>query len=403
MGHGRMVQERAGPIIKRLALPLIGGRLGTGSYNYLLNLARAIGTYLPGQLTAVVFAGADVADREVAPFQQLRGVEVVRTNGLDASQSRARLAQAILLGADAPAARAFAERAIDVAFEPAMYYGWRFKIPVIAWLPDFQHRHLPELFNKGEFWRRELGFRAQTGSNRLIMLSSEDARRDCEQFYPAAVGRTSVVRFAVYLDPEVLRTNPQETATSYGLPGHFFYLPNQFWRHKNHSVVIEALHLLKRRGYDLVVATSGKVGDSRHPQYYDSLRSRVENLGLVGQFRFLEMIPREHVIALMRACTALINPSLFEGWSTPVEEAKSLGVPMLLSNLRVHREQLGAAGEFFDPHSPTQLAELMLRRQLLPTAARKTEETAAIGASGARVEQFCRDFYCAVERATTGR
>ncbi len=41
----------------------------------------------------------------------------------------------------------------------------------------------------------------------------------------------------------------------------------------------------------------------------------------------------------MLCSTALINPSQFEGWSTTVEEAKSLGVKMLLSDLEVHKEQ----------------------------------------------------------------
>ncbi len=65
----------------------------------------------------------------------------------------------------------------------------------------------------------------------------------------------------------------------------------------------------------------------------------------------------------MRACTALINPSLSEGWSTTVEEAKSLGVPMLLSDLRVHREQAGDCAYYFDPEAAGQLASLMARHE----------------------------------------
>lgn len=33
-----------------------------------------------------------------------------------------------------------------------------------------------------------------------------------------------------------------------------------------------------------------------------------------------------------------VNPSFYEGWSTTVEEAKSIGVPLLLSDIPVHRE-----------------------------------------------------------------
>jgi glycosyltransferase involved in cell wall biosynthesis len=62
---------------------------------------------------------------------------------------------------------------------------------------------------------------------------------------------------------------------------------------------------------------------------------------------------------LARAAIALINPSLFEGWSTTVEEAKSLGVPMLLSGIALHREQAGTRAQYFDPHSEFEAAECL--------------------------------------------
>jgi glycosyltransferase involved in cell wall biosynthesis len=65
----------------------------------------------------------------------------------------------------------------------------------------------------------------------------------------------------------------------------------------------------------------------------------------------LGLIPHEYIPALIRSCAALINPSTFEGWSTTVEEAKSMGTPMILSSLRVHREQSEDA-LFFDAASP---------------------------------------------------
>ena len=69
------------------------------------------------------------------------------------------------------------------------------------------------------------------------------------------------------------------------------------------------------------------------------------------------MIPYPHLQALMRASSALINPSLSEGWSTTVEEARAMGVPMLLSNLDVHREQMGDQAIYFDRHSAQSLAD----------------------------------------------
>jgi glycosyltransferase involved in cell wall biosynthesis len=105
------------------------------------------------------------------------------------------------------------------------------------------------------------------------------------------------------------------------------------------------------------------------------------------------------VFALMRACTALINPSLSEGWSTSVEEAKSLGVPMLLSDLRVHREQAGDRADYFDPAVAGQLASLMARHEDSPDPSRRDREKEAIAAFQKRTRQFALDFSETVERA----
>jgi glycosyltransferase involved in cell wall biosynthesis len=125
----------------------------------------------------------------------------------------------------------------------------------------------------------------------------------------------------------------------------------------------------------------------------------VSQYGLTHNFRFLGVLPRPHVFALMRACTALINPSLSEGWSTPVEEGKSLGVPMLLSDLRVHREQVGDRASYFDAEAAEQLASLMARHEDLPAPARRDREQEAIAAAQDRVRQFALEFSVTVERA----
>jgi hypothetical protein len=50
---------------------------------------------------------------------------------------------------------------------------------------------------------------------------------------------------------------------------------------------------------------------------------------------------------------------LFEGWSTVIEDAKSLQVPVVASNLKVNIEQLGEDGVFFDPHNIDELSSIL--------------------------------------------
>ncbi len=386
----------------RVAFTLISAAdwMGTGGYNYLVNLAQVVSAHAQDRVQMVLFVGTDTVAANVEPFSALSKMQVVRISTFDDARRKQRLRQALLTGCDRGAAQAFREHRIDVLFECAQFYGWRFPFPRIAWITDFQHRHLPELFSFSAYWKRDLGFRAQISSRRQVMLSSEDSRSDCEAFFPQSMGRTSVVRFAM-LPPELSDfQSDRAIASSYQLPERYFYLPNQFWKHKNHRTVIEALRILREKGYTTVVAASGRAEDYRHPEHFAALQAAVHAYGLTHNFRFLGVLPRQHVFALMRASAALINPSLSEGWSTTVEEGKSLGVPMLLSDLRVHREQAGDGADYFAAEAAGQLASLMARHQDLPDPLRWKREKEAIAASQNRVKQFALDFSETVERAT---
>jgi glycosyltransferase involved in cell wall biosynthesis len=387
--------------LARVAFTLVSGAnwTGTGGYNYLVNLAQVLSMHAPDRVQMVLFVGTDAVAANVEPFVAMRSVEVLRVSTFNDAQRNQRLRQALLTGCDGAAADAFREHHIDVLFECAQFYGWRFPFPRIAWITDFQHRHLPDLFSFGAYWKRDLGFRAQILSRRHVMLSSEASRSDCETFFPRSMGRTSVVRFAM-LPPIQSEDDGDAAITScYQLPERYFYLPNQFWKHKNHRTVIEALHILQQKGYHAVVAASGRAEDYRHPEHFAALQKLVRQYGLTDNFRFLGLVPRPHVFALMRGCTALINPSLSEGWSTSVEEAKSLGVPMLLSDLRVHREQAEDCAHYFDAERAGQLASLIARYEDLPDPSRRERETKAIATSQKRTNQFALDFSETVERA----
>lgn len=355
-------------------------------------------SFVPDRVKPVLFIGGEIDEEDVLPFHELGNVEVVRSGIFNSKNINARLAQAFTFGNDRAAAEIFKSYAIDVVFEPAAYYGWRFPVPTIAWVPDFQHRHLPEMFTRKTYLKRELRVRAQVATGRHVLLSSEDARRDCEEFYPGSRGRTSVVRFAVMPDSRSMEYDPVEIASSYGLPERFFYLPNQFWKHKNHTLVIEAIAELRSTGQDVVVAVSGKQEDPYNPNHFKTIKSLIESCGVARNFRTLGMIPYGHLIALMRSCVALINPSLCEGWSTTVEEAKSLGVPMLLSDLSVHREQVDKDAKFFDPGSAEQLAGLMSTYESVPVQVRRSREIEAIEITRHRMKQFALDFEQAIRR-----
>jgi glycosyltransferase involved in cell wall biosynthesis len=109
----------------------------------------------------------------------------------------------------------------------------------------------------------------------------------------------------------------------------------------------------------MLVVSTGSPDDYRNPDHYRSLCARVTELGIDDAFVRLGVVPYRDLLALMRHALAIINPSLFEGWSTTVEEARALGKRVLLSDIPTHREQSPAHAVFFDPRDPAGLAGLM--------------------------------------------
>lgn len=378
----------------RVAFTMIPRRIWAGGYNYQSNLFVALNRYRQGEIAPVVFAGEqdDAADLEA--IARIPGVETAQSAAFD--RRRAGLAAALSLGLDYAAVAGFRQRKVDVVFESARFFGWRLPYPAVAWFPDLQHQRLSQLFSPAARWQREFGFRAQIASGRTIMLSSESALRDCQKLYPGAIHRTSVVRFATQPPPDLLTANPSEVVKHYGLPSRYFYLPNQFWRHKNHQVVVDALAILAKRGDNVVVATSGSKDDPREPDYFDGIMRQVAGRGLERNFRYLGMVPLPHVYALLRAATALINPSCFEGWSTTVEEAKSFGVPMILSDIDVHREQTDSGASYFGINDPSSLADLLTKASQNPEPALVRNLLPDLSA---RVAAFASDFVGTVQRA----
>jgi glycosyltransferase involved in cell wall biosynthesis len=378
----------------RVAFTNIPRRLWAGGYNYQRNLFVALSRHCPGEIVPVMFAGMNDDAAELGALSQIPAVEVVQSAVFDRRSSG--LARALAFGLDRPATTEFQAKRIDLVFENARFFGWRLPFPAIAWFPDFQHRRLPQLFSLAARWRRDLGFRAQVASGRRIMLSSESALRDCRKFYPRLTNGISVVRFATQPTPALLTANPSDILAQYGLPPKYFYLPNQFWRHKNHQIVVDALTILKMRGLDVVVAASGSPEDPRETGYFDDLMGQVRDRNLQPNFRYLGMIPSDHVYALLRSSMALINPSRFEGWSTTVEEAKSFGVPLILSDIDVHREQTGGTARYFGIDNPGMLADQLWE---VSQAAEPSVVRDLLPNLDERVAAFARDFAHVVQSA----
>lgn len=232
-------------------------------------------------------------------------------------------------------------------------------LPSISWLTDFQHVHLPHFFQPRELKDRDVQFSKILARADRVIVSSHDAHSDLRQFSPVNAKKARVLQFCA-VQAAVLSQDNDDVERIYGIKAPFFYLPNQFWAHKNHLVAIEALAAQRKHWPDVQIICSGALTDYRNPKHIENLKQRIAELGLQDHFKLLGLIPYQHIAKLIVRSVAVINPSYFEGWSTTVEEAKSLGAPLLLSDIKVHREQCTDKDAlFFDPDDSNSLTACM--------------------------------------------
>jgi glycosyltransferase involved in cell wall biosynthesis len=141
----------------------------------------------------------------------------------------------------------------------------------------------------------------------------------------------------------------------------YYFCSNQFWAHKNHKVIFEALCILKKQDKDIIVVFSGKESDYRNPNFFNELKDYIKENKIEHQVKFLGFIDREEQLLLMKHSIAVIQPSLFEGWSTVVEDAKAMNQHIIISSIAVHKEQLTSNMTYFEPNNSQELANIMLK------------------------------------------
>lgn len=264
----------------------------------------------------------------------------------------------------------------------------------IPWIPDFQHIHLPEFFDKKERISRDLIFKQYAQNGNIVIVSSNDARKDFCKEYPNYKDKAMVLNFVVQVKrPE----NCHTVLEKYGIKKPFFYLPNQFWQHKNHRIVVEALTYLKDT--DIIVYCTGNTDDYRNKSYYNELLKFINENSLNDKFKVLGIVPYNHVQILMEACKAVINPSLFEGWSTTVEEAKSFGKRIILSDIDVHKEQNPEGAIFFNKNCAIDLSNKMLQVWNEPEEINEILKNNASNNLQNRKKEFLESYYNIIKKA----
>jgi glycosyltransferase involved in cell wall biosynthesis len=208
-------------------------------------------------------------------------------------------------------------------------------------LNDVQHHELPHFFSAFERAFRHRAYDCAARHADQVLTLSEHARGQIVERLRIPEDRVTAIPCAV--DHERFRPEADEHDGRLQLPDRFLLYPANLWPHKNHGRLLRAFRAAAVPDLDLVITgqTYGRpLPGPPHP--------RVHHLGHV---------PFEHLPALYRRATALVFPSLFEGFGMPLVEAMSSGCPVAASDRGAIAETCGDAALLFDPADSGAIAE----------------------------------------------
>jgi glycosyltransferase involved in cell wall biosynthesis len=232
--------------------------------------------------------------------------------------------------------------------------------PSVVTIHDCIHLMFPQyLPNRFAFAYAQASIRLAARRATRIMTVSESSKRDILRFVDTAPEKIDVIynaydeRFAIEPHEEdVIRVRER-----YQLTDEFVLYAGNVKPHKNLKRLIDAFHLVRKRGLDHLKLVL--IGDEISK--YTELRRAVHQHQLHKYVRFLGYLPEETLAVMYRLAGVFVFPSLYEGFGLPPLEAMASGTPVVTSNVSSLPEVAGDAAVLVDPYEPQAIADGIYR------------------------------------------
>ena len=251
----------------------------------------------------------------------------------------------------------------EVLFPCANSLGPSFPLPWIGYIPDLQHKRLPNWFSERERRARDRLFSRILAEAPAVIVNAAAVVQDIEEFYPDHKARLFSLPFCPPANYDFfLNPSDPDIRAAYHLPARYFIVSNQFWIHKSHETAFMALRQVRDAGHDVHLVCTGNTDDYRWPEHFNNLKDIIEKNNLRDYIHILGLVPKGDQLAIMRGSLSVVQPTLFEGGpgGGAVYDAVSTGTPSIVSDIPVNREIDIGVVRFFATGSAEDLAAKMM-------------------------------------------
>lgn len=242
--------------------------------------------------------------------------------------------------------------------------------PFMVSIHDLQHRVQPEfeeVSGGGRWEAREYLYRNIVRHATVILAESEVGKEDILNFYGPYGADAERILVLPYLPPanlysEVGSEERHRIRRAYNLPEKYLLYPAQFWPHKNHKRIAEALHRAATTlGETPNLVLSGSHSGWLREKTYREFQRTVKQLKLAPNIQYLGYVPETDMPGLYAEAVALVMPTFFGPTNIPFLEAWARSCPVITSDIRGIREQVGEAAVLVDPRDSDDIARGIAR------------------------------------------
>ena len=258
-----------------------------------------------------------------------------------------------LVGLPIAAARA----GVDVIHAPSYTAPFLSRIPIALTIHDVSYERHPEWYPYRRDWLRRAFYRRSALAAARILTDSAFSAAEIVAAYGIAAERITVVPLGPSgfspADPDMPLDLPAGVTTP------FLLHVGDLHERRNLPLLVDAL-LEARRHFGAAAAVSLVLaGVDRGVG--DGLCAMAAEAGMPDAVVRLGVVEDERLQTLYRAATALVYPSLYEGFGLPVLEAMASGTPVIASNAASIPEVLGDAGLLLPPDNVDGWVQAILR------------------------------------------
>lgn len=329
-----------------------------GGYNYFKNFLYLIKLNQENQIEPVIFTDSKANLLQDSFFCN---IEIIENRRLFSKNSYIRILNKIIIiifGKNLFLDNFFKRHNI-VAISHSTFLGKKSLIKSFPWFPDFQEIYFPNNFSLKNILLRRLNIFLSEIHSTKIIVSSRSVQLDLLKINEKAYKKSNIIKHNFNIVNFNKIKSIDYLNKKFKIKKKFFFLPNHYWIHKNHIVVLKAIKLIKNIT-NIQIVTTGLQNDHRHPDYMKKILRFVNENNIKDNYIMLGIVNSSDLMSLMYHSVAIINPSKSEGWGNSVDQAKIMEKRIILSDIPVHKEQKAKNLFYFNSDNYKRLSSIFL-------------------------------------------